>query len=98
AYTTSKHAVNGFTLSTAFFYGPKGVRCNVVAPGAVATNIEAPFRSEWAPPRLGPLLQSNVPVAAPPEHIAAAGGWLLSAEASSVSGAIMPVDGGWAAI
>ncbi|MGB3375402.1 MAG: SDR family NAD(P)-dependent oxidoreductase [Microbacterium sp.] len=98
AYTTSKHAVNGFTLSTAFFYGPKGVRCNVVAPGAVATNIEAPFRSEWAQQRLGPLLQSNVPVVAQPEQIAAAVVWLLSDEASNVSGAIMPVDGGWAAI
>lgn len=31
-YTTSKHAVNGFTVSTAFFYTPKGVRCNAVAP------------------------------------------------------------------
>ncbi|MBN9168345.1 MAG: SDR family oxidoreductase, partial [Microbacterium sp.] len=27
-YTVSKHAVNGFTLSTAFFYTPQGIRCN----------------------------------------------------------------------
>ena len=47
AYTTSKHAVNGFTVSTAFFYAPAGVRCNAVAPGAVATSIEAPFRSQY---------------------------------------------------
>ncbi len=40
AYTTSKHAVNGLTQSTSFFYKPKGIRCNAVAPGAVATNIE----------------------------------------------------------
>lgn len=97
-YTTSKHAVNGFTLSTAFFYTPKGVRCNAVAPGPVATNIEAPFRSEWAGQRLGPLFQTNIPPVAQPEQLAAAITWLLSDDASDVSGAILAVDGGWAAI
>ncbi|MCE7481815.1 SDR family NAD(P)-dependent oxidoreductase [Microbacterium profundi] len=98
AYTTSKHAVNGFTLSTAFFYGPKGVRCNAVAPGAVATNIEAPFHSEWAQQRLGPIMQTTIPSVAQPAQLAAAIAWLLSDDASNVSGAIMPVDGGWAAV
>lgn len=98
AYTTSKHAVNGFTQSTAFFYTPKGIRCNAVAPGPVATNIEAPFKSAWAQERLGPLLQTTIPPVAKPEQLAAAIVWLLSDEASNVSGAIVPVDGGWAAI
>lgn len=97
-YTTSKHAVNGFTVSTAFFYTPKGVRCNAVAPGPVATSIEAPFRSEWGQARLGPFLQTNVPPVARPEQLAAAITWLLSDDASNVSGAVLPVDGGWAAI
>jgi NAD(P)-dependent dehydrogenase (short-subunit alcohol dehydrogenase family) len=97
-YTTSKHAVNGFTLSTAFFYTPKGIRCNAVAPGPVQTNIEAPFHSQWAGERLGPLFQSNIPPVAQPDQLAAAVTWLLSDESSNVSGAILPVDGGWAAI
>jgi NAD(P)-dependent dehydrogenase (short-subunit alcohol dehydrogenase family) len=97
-YTVSKHAVNGFTLSTAFFYGPKGVRCNAVAPGPVATNIEAPFESEWAAARLGPLMQVNLPPVAQPSQLGAAIAWLLSDDASNVSGAIIPVDGGWAAV
>ncbi|GAB2843538.1 SDR family NAD(P)-dependent oxidoreductase [Microbacterium insulae] len=97
-YTTSKHAVNGLTVSTAFFYTPRGVRCNAVAPGPVATNIEAPFRSEWAQARLGPFFQTNLPAVARPEQLAAAITWLLSDDASNVSGAIIPVDGGWAAI
>ena len=97
-YTTSKHAVNGFTLSTAFFYTPKGIRCNAVAPGPVATNIEAPFHSEWAGERLGPFLQTNIPPVAQPEEQAAAITWLLSDDASNVSGAILSVDGGWAAV
>jgi NAD(P)-dependent dehydrogenase (short-subunit alcohol dehydrogenase family) len=97
-YTTSKHAVNGFTTSTAFFYTPKGIRCNAVAPGPVATSIEAPFRSEWAGQRLGPLFQTNIPPVARPEELAAAITWLLSDDASNVSGAILAVDGGWASI
>lgn len=97
-YTTSKHAVNGFTLSTAFFYTPKGVRCNVVAPGPVATSIEAPFHSEWAQQRLGPLFQTNIPPVARPDQLAAAITWLLSDDSSNVSGAVLAVDGGWAAL
>ena len=45
AYTASKHAVNGLTKSTAVFYKGNGIRANAVAPGPVATNIEAPFKS-----------------------------------------------------
>ena len=60
AYTASKHAVNGLTLNTAFIYGPLGVRCNAVAPGPVATNIEAPWRSQVAAGRIGPVLQATV--------------------------------------
>jgi len=97
-YTVSKHAVNGFTLSTAFFYTPKCVRCNAVAPGPVATSIEAPFRSDWAQQRIGPLLQSTLPPVAQPETIAAAICWLLGDESANVSGAVLPVDGGWAAV
>ena len=98
AYTTSKHAVNGFTKSTAFFYTPKGVRCNAVAPGAVATNIEAPFKSAWAGERLRPFLQTTVPPVAQAEQLAAAITWLLSDDSANVSGAILVDDGGWAAV
>lgn len=97
-YTVSKHAVNGFTSSTAFFYTPKGVRCNAVAPGPVDTNIEAPFRSQWAQERIGPIMQTVLPSVAQPEALAAAITWLLSDDSGDVSGAILPVDGGWAAI
>lgn len=97
-YTVSKHAVNGFTRSTAFFYTPRGVRCNAVAPGPVATNIEAAFHSTLAQERVGPVMQATLPPIAQPEAIAAAIAWLLSDDAADVSGAIIPVDGGWAAI
>ncbi len=98
AYTTSKHAVIGFTKSTAFFYTPNGIRCNAVAPGGVATNIEAPFRSQFGGERLGPYLQVNVPAIASAEELAAAITWLLSDDSSNVSGAVLPSDGGWSSI
>jgi NAD(P)-dependent dehydrogenase (short-subunit alcohol dehydrogenase family) len=98
AYTTSKHAVIGFTKSTAFFYTPSGIRCNAVAPGGVATNIEAPFKSQFAGERLGPFMQVNVPPIAPAEDLAAAITWLLSGDSANVSGVVLASDGGWAAI
>jgi len=108
AYTASKHAVNGLTKSVAVLYGPKGIRANVrglclaarrraVAPGAVKTNIEAPFKSEWAQERLGPLMAA-IPTLAEAEELAASITWLASSDASNVNGVILPVDGGWAAI
>jgi NAD(P)-dependent dehydrogenase (short-subunit alcohol dehydrogenase family) len=98
AYTTSKHAVNGLTKSAAFYYTPQGVRVNAVAPGAVMTNIEAPFKSPYATERIAPFLQVMVPPPATADRLAAAITWLLSDDAADVSGAILPVDGGWAAI
>lgn len=97
AYSASKHAVNGLTKSVAVVYGPKGIRANAVAPGAVKTNIEAPFKSAWAQERLGPLM-SIIPSFAEAEELAASITWLASADASNVNGVILPVDGGWAAI
>jgi NAD(P)-dependent dehydrogenase (short-subunit alcohol dehydrogenase family) len=97
AYTASKHAVNGLTKSIAVLYGPKGVRANAVAPGAVKTAIEAPFKSAWGQERLGPLMAS-IPTFAEPEELAASICWLASSDASNVNGAILPVDGGWSAI
>ncbi|OIQ80884.1 levodione reductase [mine drainage metagenome] len=97
AYTASKHAVNGLTKSIAVFYKGKGIRANAVAPGAVATNIEAPFRSAFAGEVLGPYL-GIVPSVATAEQLAAAITWLLSDDASNVNGVVMPCDGGWSAI
>jgi NAD(P)-dependent dehydrogenase (short-subunit alcohol dehydrogenase family) len=98
AYTASKHAVNGLTKSTAVFYKGQGIRANAVAPGPVATNIEAPFKSEHAAGVLGPIMQTTVSAVATAEQLAATICWLLSDDASNVNGAILPSDGGWSAI
>jgi NAD(P)-dependent dehydrogenase (short-subunit alcohol dehydrogenase family) len=98
AYTASNHAVIGLTKSTAFFYAPKGIRANAVAPGAVKTNIEAPFHSEWAGQRVGPILQSVVPPPAEATELAAAITWLLSDDSANINGAVLMSDGGWSTI
>jgi NAD(P)-dependent dehydrogenase (short-subunit alcohol dehydrogenase family) len=98
AYSASKHALNGLTQSTAVFYGRQGIRANAVLPGAVMTNIEAPWASEHAQQVLGPMMQVNVPPPATSEQLAAAITWLLSDEAGNMNGALVPCDGGWSAI
>ncbi|WP_415857381.1 SDR family oxidoreductase, partial [Sinomonas sp. G460-2] len=97
AYTASKHAVIGLTKNTAFMYGPRGVRANAVAPGAVATNIEAAVRSEFAAGRVFPLMQAVGSPVADAERLAAAITWLLSDDSANVNGAVLPSDGGWSA-
>lgn len=97
AYTVSKHGMLGLTRSTALFYKGAGVRCNAVLPGAVATNIEAPFRSAFAAGVLGPLMQV-IPGVAQPEDLAAAICWLASPDSRNVTGALLTSDGGWSTI
>lgn len=98
AYTASKHALNGFTKSIAAFYKGQGIRANAVAPGAVHTNIETPFKSQLAASVLGPWLQVGVFKQATADEAASAITYLLSAEASNVNGVILPCDAGWSAL
>lgn len=98
AYTASKHAVNGFTKSVAVFYRGNGIRCNAVAPGAVMTNIEAPFHSEHAAAVLGPIMQATIPAPATSDDLAATITYLLSDDAGNMNGAVVACDGGWSAI
>ncbi|MBU6279368.1 MAG: SDR family NAD(P)-dependent oxidoreductase [Actinomycetales bacterium] len=97
AYTASKHGLNGYTKSIATFYQGQGIRANVVAPGAVRTNIDAPFKSQFAAGVLGPWLKVGVFKQASADEAASAITYLLSAEASNINGAILPCDAGWSA-
>ena len=98
AYAASKAAVNSLTRSTALFYRPQGIRCNAVAPGPVATSIEAPWRSSLAGQILGPIMAATIPPIAQPEELAATITWLASDDASNVNGAVLACDGGWSAL
>jgi Short-chain alcohol dehydrogenase of unknown specificity len=99
AYIASKHGVVGYTKSVAFEYAQKGIRCNVICPGAVKTEIaEAglsnvdPFGMERA--RIG---MGTIPRQGEPEEIASIVLFLASDESSFVNGAVIAADAGWAA-
>ncbi|MDF1656137.1 MAG: SDR family oxidoreductase [Verrucomicrobiales bacterium] len=95
AYATSKAAVAHLTKCGALELASEGVTVNAVAPGTIETpavleiedNPEIPFAESRTP--LGRL--------GTPEEIAAAFHFLASDDASYVTGAIIPVDGGIAA-
>ena len=38
-YITNKHAINGFTKAVAHEYGPRGITCNAICPGAIETDL-----------------------------------------------------------
>lgn len=94
AYTASKHAVVGITRSSAFMYARKGIRVNAVAPGPVATGIEASFASELGQRRISAAM-TVMPDIAEAAQLAASITFLLSDDGTNVSGAILPSDGGW---
>ncbi len=98
AYTSSKHAVVGMTLSSSVMYAPLGIRVNAVAPGGTKTNIVANFSSQLGAQRLGPLMQVVLPPAAEAAELAAAITFLLSDDSPNITGVILPSDGGWSAI
>ncbi|HEY2645053.1 MAG TPA: SDR family NAD(P)-dependent oxidoreductase [Galbitalea sp.] len=94
AYTASKHAVAGLTKSSAFMYGPSGIRVNAVAPGPTITNIQATFASKLGADRVQ-VGMSVMPDAAEADALAASITFLLSDDGVNVNGVILPSDGGW---
>lgn len=96
AYTTSKHAVVGLTKSTAFMYGPSGLRVNAVAPGPTITNIEASFASPLGAQRVRQAM-AVLPDAAEAEALAASITFLLSDDGVNINGVVLASDGGWSA-
>ncbi|SFR93699.1 NADP-dependent 3-hydroxy acid dehydrogenase YdfG [Microbacterium sp. cf046] len=96
AYTASKHAVAGLTKSSAFMYGPSGIRVNAVAPGPTITNIEASFGSPLGAERIQTAM-AVMPDPAEADALAASITFLLSNDGVNVNGIIMASDGGWSA-
>jgi NAD(P)-dependent dehydrogenase (short-subunit alcohol dehydrogenase family) len=96
AYTSSKHAVVGFTKNTGFMYAQKGIRCNAIAPGSVETNIVSSMTNinEFGMGRVRPGLGIN-PRLGQPEEIAKVALFLASDDSSFVNGTVITVDGGW---
>src|SRR5881409_1452338 len=92
-YVASKHAVEGLTKSAALEVAGTGVRVNVVAPGTTDTGMLTRFTHT---DENKAALLSTVPVKrlATPEEIAHVIAFVASANASYMTGASIPVDGG----
>ena len=91
-YAATKAAVEAFTIGLAKEVAASGMRVNAVAPGTAYTDIHAAAGEPDRPARI----VGRVPIGriAEPEEIANAVLWLLSPEASYVTGAVLRVAGG----
>lgn len=101
SYSAAKHGIVGLTLSIAVGYANKGIRCNVINPGGVNTDIELHSGGKYHQQGMEMLMNcvSKFPVKlfTEPEDIASAALFLCSDESKFVNGAVLAVDGGLSA-
>lgn len=90
-YAASKAGLIGMARAITRELGAKNITANVVAPGFIDTDMTAELTPEQQQ-----SYRERIPAArfASPEEVAAVVRWLASSEASYISGAVIPVDGG----
>ncbi|MFJ3640762.1 SDR family oxidoreductase [Streptomyces sp. NPDC090108] len=91
-YAASKSALVGFARSLAREIGFRNVTVNVVAPGLVATDLAKDLPGHRQEQVIG---ETALRRCGTPEEVASAVTWLASEGAGFVTGAIIPVDGGF---
>jgi len=91
AYSASKHAVVGLTRSAALELAESGIRVNAVCPAATETPMTAELPADLRAAILAPQAMKRF---AAPREIGAVVAWLLSDEASFLTGVAFPVDAG----
>ena len=92
AYAATKAALDALTVGLARELAPAGIHVNAVAPGTTDTT----FHARAGEPDRAARVAARIPLGRPatPEDIANAVAWLVSPEASYVTGAVLRVDGG----
>ena len=95
AYTTSKHAVLGFTRALAAELGKDGVRVNAIGPGLIETKLNAETRAKN--PDMVASVMRHTPLNRPgkPEDVAGPAVFLASDMSAYVTGCIIMADGGF---
>ena len=96
AYNASKGALNQLSRTIAVEYGPLGVRSNAICPGMIETDMTEELRQNT---EMMKELIKAYPLGhfGKPDDIAQACLFLASEESSFVTGAVLPVDGGYTA-
>ena len=94
AYTSSKHALAGFTKQLALDYAEQGVQVFGIAPGAVKTGMTA---ADFEPGGLAQWVADETPIKRwiEPEEVAELTLFLASGKAQPMQGEIVKIDGGW---
>lgn len=93
-YDASKGAVEAFCRSVAAEFGPRGIRCNAVAPGAVMTEREVEAR-RVATPVVEPIPRAMFST---PDEIAAVVDFLTDRGSAAINGAVIAADRGLSSV
>ena len=104
-YMTTKHAIVGLTRAVALETAETGVTCNAISPGWVLTphadgqiTRQMAAKGQTREQAIRELLDIRQPSRRPisPREVAALGVYLCSDMAANITGAALPIDGGWA--
>lgn len=93
-YPCVKSALVGLTRSIATDYGPKGIRCNLIAPGVIKTDMT---KDHWDAPAFQRANQEMTPFDrdGTPDDVAHTAFFLASVGGSYINGQSIALDGGW---
>jgi NAD(P)-dependent dehydrogenase (short-subunit alcohol dehydrogenase family) len=95
AYSASKGGIAQLTKSLAIAWAADGIRVNAIAPGWIETALTGPLRED---PARSAAIVARTPLGrwGKPEDIGGAAVFLCSEAAAFITGAVLPVDGGYA--
>jgi NAD(P)-dependent dehydrogenase (short-subunit alcohol dehydrogenase family) len=97
-YSSSKWALEGLSRSAAYVYADWGIRCNVIQPGFIETDLTQGMTSNPVVRKISEHTMSNTVLlrrSGKAEEIAYTARFLAGDESSSITGTDMVVDGGW---